>query len=303
MPISRFAAILGIPESTYRNWAKRAQRAEQAERSKGPWPTPAQDQVAQAVVELAERWPRWGHQRIAATLRGRGLDCSDSTVQRVMAKNGLLNEARDGSQRRELEGLRRRALSPTPTRRNQVWVLDVGEVDTPSGMIWRFTGVADYATRYEFPWRLNESANRQDAVEALQLAIDDAEELLGLPLAEDLVSADQPQRIRLIVDNRPAFKARAFTGFVAATGLFDLVRVPSLPGNPELAERAFGPLAYEYLYQYDIRDVAALAEAAEEFRNVFNWVRPNSRIDMQLPGPSYVEGLTMGSQAEVPISP
>lgn len=300
MPISRFATIIGIPERTYRNWAARERRGTQ---DKGPWPTPAQDQVAEAVVDLAQKWPRWGHLRIAAALRGSGVPCSDSTVQRVMARNGLLNDARDGSQRRELEGLRRRALTPTPDRRNQVWVLDVGEVDTPSGAIWRLTGCADYATRYEFPWRLNESANRQDAVEALQLAIDDAERLLGMPLAEELARAEQPRRIRLVTDNRPAFKAKAFTGFVASTGLFDLVRVPSLPGNPELVERAFGPLAYEYLYQYDISDLDALASAAEEFREVFNWVRPNSRIDMGLPGPSYVNDAVMGSQETAPISP
>jgi len=300
MPISRFAAILGIPERTYRNWAERERRGRS---EKGPWPTPAQDLVETSVLEIAQNWPRWGYERVAAALRGRGVSVSDSTVQRVMARNGLLQEARDGSIRRELVGARQRAFAPIPTRRNQVWVLDVGEVDTPAGAVWRLTGCADYATRFEFPWRLNESANRQDAVEAVQLAIEEAERLLGVPLAEELAEADEPRRIRLVTDNRPAFRSKAFTGFVAATGLFELVRVPSLPGNPELAERAFGPLAYEYLYQYDIANLDQLAAAAQEYREVFNWVRPNSRIGMSLPGPSYVDGIDMPAQAQAPVSP
>ena len=302
MSVSRFTAMLGIPERTWRRWAQREATGPQ---EKGPWPRPVQSEIETAVLELASQWPAWGHPRIAALLRARGYDASDSTVQRVMAANELLNPARDGSQRRALEAARDRALTPAPTRRNQVWVLDVGEVDTPEAGIWRVTGCADYYSRYEFPWRVSETANRQDAVEAIQLAIDEAEEILERPLAEDLIdgAAGEPRRIRLITDNRPAFKARAFTGFVNSTGLFQHVRVPSLPKGQSWADRAFGPLAYEYLYQYDISDGPAIERAAEEFRQVYNWIRPNEDLQMQRPGELYIGPPNQTADAPAPVSP
>lgn len=302
MSVSRFTAMLGIPERTWRRWAQREARGPE---EKGPWPRPAQNEVEAAVLELAAQWPTWGHPRIAALLRARGFDASDSTVQRVMAGHDLLNPARDGSQRRALEAERQRALTPVPTRRNQVWVLDVGEVDTPESGIWRVTGCADFFSRYEFPWRVAETANRQDAVEAIGLAIDEAEELLGSSLAEDLIdnTTGQPRRIRLVTDSRPAFKARAFIGFVNSTGLFQHVRVPSLPKGQGWADRAFGPLAYEYLYQYNIADGAGIATAAEEFRQFYNWIRPHDDLDMERPGERYLELPNQSAGAPAPVSP
>lgn len=300
MSVSRFTELFGISERTWRRWAEQEATGPEP---KGPWPKPVADDVTPVVLELADQWPRWGHLRIAALLRARGFQASDSTVARVMADNGLLGPARDGSQRRALEAARQRALTPVPTRRNEVWVLDVGEVDTPAAGIWRLTGCADFATRYEFPWRVAETANRQDAVEALQLAIDEAEALLDSPLAEDLVDprTGESRRIRLITDNRPAFKARAFTGFVNSTGLFQHTRVPSLPKGQSWADRAFGPLAYEYLYQYDITDGAGIAQAAEEFRGVYNWIRPHDDLQMQRPGELYADA--PNRPAPAPVSP
>lgn len=302
MSVSRFTAMLGIPERTWRRWAEREAAGPQ---SKGPWPRPVQDEIEAAVLELATQWPTWGHPRIAALLRARGFDASDSTVQRVMAANELLHPARDGSQRRALEAERQRAFTPLPTRRNQVWVLDVGEVDTPEAGLWRVTGCADYFSRYEFPWRVAETANRQDAVEAISLAIDEAEEILERSLAEDLIDSatGQPQRIRLITDSRPAFKAKAFTGFVNSTGLFQHVRVPSLPKGQGWADRAFGPLAYEYLYQYNVTDGPAITQAAEEFRQVYNWIRPNEDLQMARPGELYVGPPNQTADTVAPVSP
>ena len=64
MPTSRFTSMFGIPERTYRRWQQRARRGQPV---KGPWPTPVQDRVERHVVEVADRWPAWGHCKCPAS--------------------------------------------------------------------------------------------------------------------------------------------------------------------------------------------------------------------------------------------
>ena len=57
MPTLRFTTLFGIPERSYRRWQAKARDDRPA---RGPWPTPAQDQFEEIVVELADRWPGVG---------------------------------------------------------------------------------------------------------------------------------------------------------------------------------------------------------------------------------------------------
>ena len=49
---------------------------------KGPWPQPAQDRLEPAAIAYADRFPAWGHRKLALFMREDGLTAPDSTVLR-----------------------------------------------------------------------------------------------------------------------------------------------------------------------------------------------------------------------------
>ena len=300
MPTARFTTVLGIPERTYRRWQAR-QRA--GEPVKGPWPHPAQDRVEAAAVAMAARWPAWGHRKITALLRADGVDCAEATVKRVLARHGLLLAVNYTAERRELAQQRSAAFAQPPTRRNQVWQLDFSEYETTTSGTWRLAGCADYWAKYEFGFHLATTCNRFDAIEAVQRAVDEAEQVLGRPLIEDLAdpATGEVHRIKLVTDNGSAFKSGVFAGFLQSSGLFVHIRTRRRsPGQNGVRERAFGSLKYEHLYRYEISNGPDVAAAAEEYRQIFNWIRPHESLQMARPGDIYCNPPTPAGSLGIP---
>ena len=83
MPTARFTSLVGVPERTYRRWQARARQGRPV---RGPWPTPAQDLVEQKLLEVADKWPAWGHRKIAQITRTDGIAVSDSTALRALKR-------------------------------------------------------------------------------------------------------------------------------------------------------------------------------------------------------------------------
>ncbi|MBB5472129.1 transposase [Cellulomonas hominis] len=87
MSTSRWCAKFGIPERTWRRWQARARAGASA---KGPWPAPVRRdaEVVAAVQALAAAHPGWGHRRVRARLRERGVEVSEASVLRIMRELG-----------------------------------------------------------------------------------------------------------------------------------------------------------------------------------------------------------------------
>ena len=103
MPTSRFARLLGVPERSYRRWQ---QRQRHGRRAKGPWPAPARDRVELAAIAYADRFPAWGHRKVAMLLRVDGHHAPDSTVLRSVRFAAYIER------RPELIHIRTRRKSP-----------------------------------------------------------------------------------------------------------------------------------------------------------------------------------------------
>jgi putative transposase len=284
MPISRFAALVGIPRRTYTRWLAKARAGDPA---KGPWPAPAVEAVEPVVEKYAADWPAWGHRKIHALMRADGLDASVSTVERAMRRRNLLQPVAYQRQRRELARARKAAFADPPTGPNQVWQLDFSEFETTRGGIWRIAGCADYFSKFEFGWHLATTCNALDAELAVRVAIAEAERLAGgVPLAEQLTDADTGtiRRIKLVTDNGGAFKGARFAAFIASRPELLHIRTRrKSPGQNGVRERAFGSLKYEHLYRLEIDDGQTLAIEAERYRHVFNHIRPHEALGMRRP--------------------
>ena len=214
-PTSRFTALVGVRERTYRRWQARAR---QGRRAKGPWPTPTQDRVERILVDLADRWPAWGHRKIAELARSDGQPVSYSAALRALKRNGRVLAPDYTRERRDLAAARRAAFVVPPWGPNQVWQLDFTEYETTRGGTWRFSGCADYWAKAELGWHVSISRNHHDAISAIELAIDEAERLHDRSLLELLAdpATGELRPIAVVPDNGPAFKATGFERYIAS---------------------------------------------------------------------------------------
>ena len=61
---------------------------------------------------------------------------SDSTMYRVLSRNGLCLPAKDTAAVRQAAGVRREAFICPPVRRNRLWQADFSEFETAAGGRW-----------------------------------------------------------------------------------------------------------------------------------------------------------------------
>ena len=286
---ARFCELIETPERTWRRWQARARRGQPP---KGPWPTPAQDVVEAAAVAKAKDWPAWGHRKVTALLAADGVLAAESTIKRVLRRNDLLLPVNHTMVTRDLAAARRAAFLTAPWLRKLVWQLDFSEYETTRQSTWRLAGVADYWAKYELGFHVATTCNHRDAIRSVEIAIAEAEDVLGKPLAQDLhVDPDTGEicKIKLVTDNGPAFKSSRFASFVAATGVLEHIRIKARsPGQNGVRERGFGSLKYEHLYRHEITDGPAVAREAEVYRQVFNHVRPHEALGMARPAERYL---------------
>lgn len=232
MPTARFCALIGVPERSWRRWQARARAGTPV---RGPWPWPARDRSRQVVVDLAAAHPAWGHRKVWAMARHAGHRVTCSTVLRILDDEGLLLKADYQRERRESARQRRSAFAAPPTGPNQVWQFDFSEYETPAGGTWRVAGVADYWSKYEFGWHWSPTANQHDAIDAVELALAEAERLLAGPKLVDHLTCPGTGEIvpiTLVTDNGGPFRGFRFAAFIAS--------------KPELRqERAFSILSME----------------------------------------------------------
>ena len=86
LSVSRFCRVVGMPNRTYYDRRARQHRSELA---RGPWPTPARDGIRALVIEVALKYPMWGHRKIAWLCRHEhGLHVCDATSLRILREAG-----------------------------------------------------------------------------------------------------------------------------------------------------------------------------------------------------------------------
>ena len=283
MPTSRFVQLIGVPERSYRRWQHRQRRGRPA---RGPWPAPARDRIEPDAVVYADRWPAWGHRKIAALLRADGHPAPDSTVLRALRRTGRVLPVDYQAERRQHAQARRAAFVVPPSGPNQVWQLDFSEFETRMGGTWRIAGIADYWSKLELGWHVSTTANHRDAIETVQQAIAETERLLGKPL-KAILSDEESGEIRpiaLVTDNGSCFKAARFAAFIARRP--ELIHIRTRRKSPQqngVRERAFGSLKYEHLYRLEIDDGHQLGVEAEAYRQLFNTIRPHQALHWRQP--------------------
>lgn len=130
MPTARFVRLLGIPERSYRRWQ---QRQRQGRPVRGLWPAPSRDRVEPVAIAYADRFPAWGHRKIAMLMRIDGHHGPDSTVLRALKRTGRVLPVDYQAERRQHAQARRAAFVVPPSGPNQVWQLRLQRVRDTAG--------------------------------------------------------------------------------------------------------------------------------------------------------------------------
>ncbi len=284
MPTTRFCALIGVPERT---WRRRQARARAAQPTRGPWPRPARERVRDAARRHALAHPAWGHRKVWAMCRHDGHRVSQATVLRLLRDEGLLLEANYQRERRQLAARRKAAFATEPTGPNQVWQLDFSEFETTAGGTWRLAGCRDYWSKYELGWHIAPTANQHDAIAAVELALTEAARLAGRPLV-DLAEHDEQGNViplvTIVTDNGGPFRSFRFEAFIATHPELRHVRTRvKTPGQNGSRERGFGSLKYEKLFLEEIPDALDLVAHAEDYRVEYNTVRPHEALAWNRP--------------------
>lgn len=285
MSTARFCARFDMPERTWRRWQAKARAGQ---RPKGPWPQPARASAHERVLAHALAHPAWGHRKIWAMVRHDGHVVSEATVLRLLRDEGLILPAAYQRERRKLAERRKAAFAVEPSGPNQVWQLDFSEFETTTGGTWRLAGCRDYWSKYEHPFHVSPTANQFDAIDAVEAALADYEQLFGHPLVDecriDPETGDRLPVVTIVTDNGGPFRSFRFEAFIAGHPELTHVRTRvKTPGQNGSRERGFGTLKYERLYIDEIDDALMLAKRAEDYRREYNETRPHEAIAWNRP--------------------
>jgi len=285
MPTSRFCSLIGVPERTWRRWQAKARGHAPP---KGPWPKPIRDAARETVVKHAAAHTAWGHRKVWAMTRRDGVQVSASTVMRALKDENMLQSADYQRERRQLAAARKAAFLVPPSGPNQVWQLDFSDFETIAGGTWRIAGCRDYWSKYESPWHISPTANRFDAIEAVELALADYETLFRHRLVDqcpiDPDTGELLPVVTLVTDNGGPFRSFRFEAFITSHPELRHVRTRvKSPGQNGSRERSFESLKYERLYLHEIADGLDLVEHAEDYRVDYNTIRPHEALAWNSP--------------------
>jgi transposase InsO family protein len=270
----------GISRQTFYRWRRRyhprrlrslEERTRRPRQVRQPTWSP---ELARAVCELREQYPRWGKDKLAPLLRGAGWTVSTSMVGRILASlktRGVLREA----PRAGIAVRRPRPARPYAIRKPRAYQAklpgDIVQVDTldlrplPGIVIEHFTA-RDVVSR----WDVLEVHTRATARAAAGFL--------------DAIEARMPFPVRAIqVDGGSEFQAQ----FEAECQrrqirLFVLPpRSPKLNGSVERAQRTHTEEFYE-VWDLDWT-VAALNRDLRAWEEIYNTVRPHQSLGQRTP--------------------
>ena len=279
LSVSRFCRAAGLPARTY--YDRRA-RHHGGHHVRGPWPTPARDGIRAVVVEMALKYPMWGHRKIAWLCgHEHGLEVCDATCLRILREAGLTLPVDYVRERRDLAGARRAAFVELPIRRNRVWQMDFFELETSGGGTWRSGDVIDCATKLVLAGPVTATQTTRDAIASVALALDSAAALLGRPLLEDLTdpTTGEVTPVFLVSDNGPCFKSSGFARYIDSRP--ELCHVRTRKRSPQtngVIERCHGAIKIEALWRDLPADATEMTQMVDDFRELHNHVRPHEAL-------------------------
>jgi len=225
-------------------------------------PTPRSDQanLTQAVINLAEKFGRYGYRRITALLNREGWRVSVGRVYRIWRREGLKVPQKQ-PKRGRLWLNDGSCVRLRPAHKGHVWSYDFVQDRTHEGKVFRMLCIIDEFTRECLAIRVERRLNSRDVLDEL---------------GELFVRHGSPEHIRS--DNGPEFIATALREWLGRLGTKTLYIEPGSPWENGYCESFNSKDRDELLAReifYDLREAKALIEGWRIHDNTY---RPHSSL-------------------------
>ena len=232
-------------------------------------PTPRSDQenLTQAVINLAEKYGRYGYRRITALLNREGWRVSVGRVYRIWRREGLKVPQKQ-PKRGRLWLNDGSCVRLRPAHKGHVWSYDFVQDRTHEGKVFRMLCIIDEFTRECLAIRVERRLNSRDVLDEL---------------GELFVRHGPPEHVRS--DNGPEFIATALREWLERLGTKTLYIEPGSPWENGYCESFNSKLRDELLAReifYDLREAKVLIEG---WRIHYNTYRPHSSLRYKPPAP------------------
>ena len=248
----RACRVLGQPRTTQRRIRK--VRSDEAA-------------LLEDVVRLASRFGRYGYRQVTNLLRIEGWSVNHKRVERIWRREGLKVPKRQ-PKRGRLWLNDGSCIRLRPLHDNHVWSYDFVSTRTADGRALKLLTVLDEYTRQCLAIKVGRRTRAHDVLEVL---------------VDLFVRHGPPQHLRS--DNGPEFTAQLVRRWLARLGVQTLYIEPGSPWENGYNESFNGKLRDEFLNGEIFYTLPEAVVLVEQWRRLYNTVRPPQRLRRSSPGP------------------
>ena len=220
LPKRQVLKNLGVPKSTYYRWLRRPRLDDRPGGGPAPWNrlSPPEEQ---AVLEVARRSPELSCRQLAAWITdNRGFSVSESTVYRILRREGLVKSAE--MQLKADKEYHRKTTSP-----HRMWATDASYFKVIGWGYYYLVTVMDDYSRFVLAHKLQRDMTSDSFIEVVQDAVDKTG-MTEVPVAD---------RTSLLSDNGSGYVSRAFGDYLHLVGIRHILATPYHPQTNGKLER------------------------------------------------------------------
>jgi len=229
-----------------------------------------EEKLTASIVELANKYGRYGYRRITAMLNQEGWGVNHKRVERIWRREGLKVPQRQ-PKRGRLWLNDGSCVRLRPEYKDHVWSYDFVMARTADGRAFRILTMLDEYTRECLAIKVDRRIRSQDVIDHLYYLF---------------LFRGIPEHIRS--DNGPEFTSKAIRNWLSRLEVKTLFIEPGSPWENGYIESFNGKLRDELLNGEIFTTLTEARVLIERWRMQYNQVRPHSALGYHPPAPEAI---------------
>ena len=227
-------------------------------------------QLVAEIIELAEKYGRYGYRMITALLRQNGWQVNHKRVERLWRQEGL-KVTKKQPKRSRLWLNDGSCIRLRPQYKNHVWSYDFMTARTANGRAFRILNIIDEHSRECLGILVARHITADDVIEVLSTLF---------------ITVGIPEHIRS--DNGPELTAKALRQWLSDLGVRTLFIEPGSPWENGYIESFNGKFRNELLNREIFTTLLEAKVLIENWRKEYNEIRPHSSLGYRPPAPRVI---------------
>ena len=279
MSVTRLSKAFAEPRSTVGRWVAPKRTQEVSGRAR-PVSGDAGNIARVREVCLEERHHTYGHRRIHAILKQRGVKLNRKTVLRIMSEQGMAQPKiwRRPQRPKRVEKMR-------PTAPNQGWQIDMTSFQLTNLRTLFLVVVIDCCTRQIMGWTLSPRCRAKEWTAAVRQALDTA----------GIESKDKALGLVLRSDNGAQPCSKKFVEFLGARGVKGQYTGYDAPDDNAYVERVMRTIKEEEIWPNSFDSFWEAHEAMERYIRYYNEKRPHSALGYSAPAKAAAKSVALNA--------